>query len=189
MLGTQKFGVSYSKNAEVVRSCLYTRGHHTKFVCSSESLHERLQYSSGNLPTVLPCAQLRSMKGLFGFAGLLIVLCVGFYFYFKESTSFGPAGTPTNPRAAIDITGVQNDLVAIASAERRRYASDSHYVSLDDLISNGDVSMRTKQRGPYQYSSDVSDNSFRITATYNGEPVEGAPRTIWIDESMQLRRE
>jgi len=129
------------------------------------------------------------MKGLFGFAGLLIVLCVGFYFYFKESTSFGPAGTPTNPRAAIDITGVQNDLVAIASAERRRFASDSHYVSLDDLISNGDVSMRSKQRGPYQYSSDVSENSFRITATYNGEPVEGAPRSIWIDESMQIRRE
>jgi hypothetical protein len=158
-------------------------------VCSSEDLHERLQYSAGNLLPDSSCAQLRSMKGLFGFAGLLIVLCVGFYFYFKESTSFGPAGTPTNPRAAIDITGVQNDLVALANAERRRFASDNHYVSLDELISNGDVSLRTKQRGPYQYASDVSDNSFRITATYNGEPVEGAPRTIWIDESMQLRRE
>jgi len=149
----------------------------------------RTPYSAGNLPPVSGCAQLRSMKGLFGFAGLLIVLCVGFYFYFKESTSFGPAGTPTNPRAAIDITGVQNDLVAIASAERRRFASDNHYVALDDLISNGDVSMRTKQRGPYQYSSDVSENGFRITATYNGDPVEGAPRAIWIDETMQIRRE
>ena len=129
------------------------------------------------------------MKGLFGFAGLLIVLCVGFYFYFKESTSLAPAGTPTNPRAAIDITGVQNDLVAVANAERRRFASDSKYVSLDDLISNGDISMQTKQRGPYQYSSDVSERSFRITATYTGDPVEGAPRTIWIDENMQVRRE
>lgn len=129
------------------------------------------------------------MKGVFGFAGLLIVLCVGFYFYFKESTSFGPAGTPTNPRAAIDITGVQNDLVAIANAERRHFASDSKYVSLDELISNGDVSMQKKERGPYQYSSDLSENGFRITATYNGDPVEGAPRSIWIDETMQIRRE
>ncbi|HEX7960024.1 MAG TPA: hypothetical protein VF493_08910 [Terriglobales bacterium] len=129
------------------------------------------------------------MKGVFGFAGLLIVLCVGFYFYFKESTSFGPAGAPTNPRAAIDITGVQNDLVAIASAERRHFASDSKYVSLDELISNGDVSMQKKERGPYQYAADVSDNGFRITATYNGDPVEGAPRSIWIDETMQIGRE
>ena len=129
------------------------------------------------------------MKGVFGFAGLLIVLCVGFYFYFKESTSFGPAGTPTNPRAAIDITGVRNDLVAIANAERRHFASDSKYVSLDELISNGDVSMQKKERGPYQYAADVSDNGFRITATYNGNPVEGAPRSIWIDETMQIGRE
>jgi hypothetical protein len=129
------------------------------------------------------------MKGVFGFAGLLIVLCVGFYFYFKESTSFGPAGTPTNPRAAIDITGVQNDLVAIAGAERRHFAADSKYVSLDELISNGDVSMQKKERGPYQYSADVSDNGFRITATYNGDPVQGAPRSIWIDETMQIGRE
>ena len=129
------------------------------------------------------------MKGVFGFAGLLIVLCVGFYFYFRESTSFAPAGTPTNPRAAIDITGVQNDLMAIASAERRHFAADSKYVSLDELISNGDVSMQKKERGPYQYSSDVSENGFRITATYNGDPVEGTPRSIWIDETMQIRRE
>jgi hypothetical protein len=146
-------------------------------------------YSSGNLLPQPWCAQLRSMKGVFGFAGLVIVLCVGFYFYFKESTSFGPAGTPTNPRTAIDITGVQNDLMALASAERRHFASDSKYVSLDELISNGDVNMRKKERGPYQYSSDVGENGFRITATYNGDPVEGAPRSIWIDETMQIGRE
>lgn len=128
------------------------------------------------------------MSRTLGFLGVLIVVAAGLYIYSKQiqSTS-APGGTAANPRSTIDVTGVKNDLVSIANAERRRRATDGKYASLDDLISNGDISMQTPSRGPYSYSSDVSDQSFRITATYNGS--DPGPKTLYIDESMQIRTE
>jgi hypothetical protein len=129
------------------------------------------------------------MGRVLGFVGLLITVAIGAYIYSKQATSVSPAAAG-NPRATIDLVGVQNDLLAIANAERRHQASDGKYVSLDELISNGDLSMSAKKRGPYEYSSDVSDSSFRVTATYRGETrAEGMPQSLSIDETMQVRRE
>ena len=130
------------------------------------------------------------MRGIFGFLGLLIVAASGFYIYSRQATALSPGGSAAaSPRATIDLVGVRNDLIAIASAERRHQASDGRYASLDDLISNGDVSMQRKERGPYQYSSDASESSFRITATYSGDAPPGVPHSMSIDESMQIRQE
>jgi hypothetical protein len=121
-----------------------------------------------------------------GFVGLLVVLGVGMYLYKQQLVATAaPGGTAANPRMTIDTAGVKNDLVAIGSAERRRFASDGKYVDIGDLISNGDISMQQPSRGPFSYSSNVTDSGFTITATYSGNDPN-APKTMSINQDMQL---
>jgi hypothetical protein len=129
------------------------------------------------------------MSRVFGFVGLFLVLGVGLFIYKQqiEATS-APGGAMSNPHATIDVVGVKNDLVAMAQGERRRYASEGKYVSLDELISNGDISMQKPSRGPFNYSSDVSESGFVITAT-NSRGDAGAPKTISIDQTMEIKTE
>ena len=73
------------------------------------------------------------MGRLFGFLGVVIVLAIGMYVYSKQvQSSSAPAGANT-PKAAINITGVRSDLIGIATAERRYFASEGKYASLDEL--------------------------------------------------------
>ena len=125
------------------------------------------------------------MARTLGFIAVLIAAFVVIYLYVKQVQTVSPAGTQ-NPRAQIDITGVKNDLLVIANAERRHFASDGKYVSLDDLIANHDISMQSPSRGPYTYSADVSEDSFRVTATYSGPPGAGMPQQLVIDQTMQI---
>src|SRR5581483_6289587 len=82
-----------------------------------------------------------------GFISIIIVAAIGFWIYTKQGSSASPGGNAAaSPRATIDLVGVKNDLNAIAQAERRHYASDGKYVSLDDLRSNGDISMQGSGR-------------------------------------------
>jgi hypothetical protein len=129
------------------------------------------------------------MGRVFGFVGLLIVLGAGMYIYKQEIVATSaPGGSTSNPRATIDVTGVRTDLIAIASAERRHYASDAKYVDISELISNGDISMQTPSRGPFSYSSSVTDTGFKITATYGGDDL-GVPKELSIDETMNITSE
>ncbi|MCU1311056.1 MAG: hypothetical protein JWO20_2181, partial [Candidatus Angelobacter sp.] len=73
----------------------------------------------------------------------------------------------------------------IANAERRRLASDGKYVSLEDLRSNGDISMPSNTRGPYTYTVETSEAGFVVRATYSGAD-SSAPRSISVDQTMQL---
>ncbi|MCI0351866.1 MAG: hypothetical protein L0Z53_20795 [Acidobacteriales bacterium] len=118
------------------------------------------------------------------FLGLLIALAVGAYLITQRSQVPEEAG---NPRAAIDIAGVRNDLVALANAERRYFARESRYASLDELRSAGDISMPSNNRGPYLYTVEAGENNFRITAVYTGPPDSEAIRSLSIDETMQIR--
>src|SRR4051794_36535275 len=128
------------------------------------------------------------MSKSFGFIALILVAGIVMYLYMRNTIAVTPGvdGKAT-PQATIDITGVKNDLNAIAQAERRYWATNSKYVSIDDLRSNGDISMQKNGRGQYEYSAVYSDNNFRIVATYNGEPMSGVPHSLSIDESMNLR--
>jgi hypothetical protein len=118
------------------------------------------------------------------FLGLLIALAIGAYIFSQRSQN--PAGAG-NPRATIDVVGVKNDLVTLANAERRYFARESKYASLDELRSAGDISMPSDSRGPYMYTVDTGENSFRITATYTGPPDSEAIRSLSIDENMQIQ--
>ena len=133
------------------------------------------------------------MSRAFGFIGLLIVLGIGAYIYMRQAQAVTPggggAGSTATPRSTIDVVGVKNDLIALANAERRHFAADGKYVSIDELRSNGDISMPTNHRGPYSYSAETSDTGFRIVASYSGPPNAGVPHSFSIDETMQIKTE
>lgn len=121
-----------------------------------------------------------------GFIGLLIALAVGAYLYTRQSNAGLPSGA-TSPKAAIDLTGVKNDLLAIAQAEKRYHAMNSRYGSLAELRENGDTNV-SDSRGPYAYSVETSENGFVVRATYSG-PDETMPRVVTIDHNLQYRNE
>ncbi len=119
----------------------------------------------------------------------LIALAIGVYLYThsakQAATAAGGAGSP---KMAIDVTGVKNDLIAFANAEKQEYALNGKYASLDDLRGKG-VAIPADHRGPFTYSAEVGDTDFKITATYSGDPIPGAARVLWIDQTMQVKTE
>jgi hypothetical protein len=121
------------------------------------------------------------MGRAFGFLSVIIVAAVGGYFYMNQMHAVTPGGT--SPKVMIDVTAVRNDLLAMANAERRYWATNAKYASLDELRNNGDVPIPS--RANYTYSADVGDSAFKIIATYSGsDPV--APKTITVDETMAM---
>jgi hypothetical protein len=127
------------------------------------------------------------MGRAFGFLTLIIVVAVGAYIYMRQTQSVMTAGT-SSPTATVDLIGVKNDLLAIAQAERAHGATHGGFVSIDELRSQGDLSMARNNRGPYAYSAEVGDGNFRIVATYSGSDPS-MPKTISIDQSLQISQE
>ena len=102
------------------------------------------------------------MTRVLGLIGLLIAMAIGFYLYTRSTQTTSSAVGAATPRAAIDVTGVRNDLLTFASAEKQQFALEGKYLSLDELRAKGTV-LPQDRRGPYSYSADVSATSFRIT--------------------------
>ena len=127
------------------------------------------------------------MGRAFSYLSLLIVLCVGAWLYTRQATSVMPAGSG-NVRAVVDTTGVQNDLLAIANAERSQFALEGKYLPLDELRSKGVINLPASGRAGYTYSVDVGSDAFRAVASYSGPPG-AAPQTISIDQTMELHTE
>lgn len=126
------------------------------------------------------------MRGIFGFLSLVIVLAIGMYIYSRQMQSSSAAAGATNPVGAINITGVRSDLISIASAERRYFATEGKYASLDDLISSNTITV-ARQRLPYTYSVEVSSDGFRVVATRSGENISGTPARLSVDENMEFQ--
>lgn len=126
------------------------------------------------------------MGRAFGFIGLLIAVAIGGYLYTRQTQALGPGGA--TPKTTIDVTGARNDLIAIANAERRYWATNSKYVSLDELRSNGDISLATNGRGGYAYTVETSESGFKVVATYGG-PDANAPKRLSVDETMTVKTE
>ena len=126
------------------------------------------------------------MRALGSLLALLAVVAIGLFIYRSQFTGPGDVTQGTgNVRAAADITGVKNDLLAMAQAERAYMALNGRYASLADLRQSGDLMIDpARDRQGYYYSAQVSERSFLITATYTG-PATGMP-TLSIDESMQV---
>jgi len=130
------------------------------------------------------------MRGMMSFLSLVFVVAIGMMIYRSYFTGRGGVATmgTDNPRAAVDITGVQNDLLMMAQSERAFHALNGRYAPLAELQSSGNLAVDpSRGRQGYSYSSTVSDTSFRITATYSG-PATGMP-TLSIDQTMQITRQ
>jgi len=127
------------------------------------------------------------MGRLFGFLSLIIVMAVGLYIYSKQAQiSSAPAGA-NNPKAAINITGVRGDLISIATAERRYFASEGKYASLDELISANYLTV-ARQRPPYTYEVETSSSGFRVVATRTADDGSGTPAQLSVDENMEFQQ-
>jgi len=129
------------------------------------------------------------MGKTFSFVALLAVLVVGAWYYMHQAQGVMSAGT-SNPTATVDLIGVRNDLLAMAQAERSHAAlNNGTYVSLDELRSGGDLTMTRDRRGPYTYSAELSESGFHIVATYSGPENSGMPKSLSIDQTMQISQE
>ncbi len=121
-------------------------------------------------------------------ASLVLVVAIGlgvYCFYFRQVQ---PGGSGTVPTQAISLTGVQNDLIAIAQAERAHFAENGSYVSLADLTSSGALSMPRQGRDGYTYSVETSANSFTATARYTGPPGGPYHPTLTVDQTIEVRQ-
>ncbi len=123
---------------------------------------------------------------------LTAVISVGAYLYFLKQAAPAPGMVATQ---AISLTGVQNDLVAIAQAERMYYVQNGSYADLTTLASTGTMNITRTSRDGYAYSVEPSGSSFTATARYTAPPVEmpkgtEAPRfpTITIDQTMEIHQ-
>ncbi|MGC2694651.1 MAG: hypothetical protein WA738_02575 [Candidatus Angelobacter sp.] len=128
------------------------------------------------------------MGRAFGFLTLIIVVAVGAYIYMRQTQSVMTAGAGS-PTATVDLMGVRSDLLAIAQAERSHAALQGGYVSIDALRSQGELTMNRNNRGPYNYSAEIGDSGFRIVATYSGPESTGTPKTLSIDQAMQIMQQ
>ena len=130
----------------------------------------------------------------FGLISVLLTaaISVGAYMYFLKQSAPAPGMVATQ---AISLTGVQNDLVAIAQAERMYYAQNGSYAGLATLASTGTMNITRTSRDGYTYSVEPSGNSFTATARYSAPPVE-VPNgvepphfpTITIDQTMKIHQ-
>jgi hypothetical protein len=115
---------------------------------------------------------------------LLIVVGVGGYLYSRQAQSVTAIGS--NPITAVEVSGVHNDLIALANAERRYFALNSKYASIEELRSNGDVLIPIREN--FSYTAQTSDNGFKIVAAYSGSDPK-APKRIIMDQSMMMTTE
>jgi len=124
---------------------------------------------------------------VFGLMSVVIVMAIGMYIYSKQMQSSSAEAGANNPKAAINITGVRADLIAIASAERRHFASDGKYVSLDELISSKDITV-ARQRPPYSYEVETTAGSFKVVATRTVDDGSGTPAQLTVDDNMEFQQ-
>ena len=127
------------------------------------------------------------MGRAFGFISVVIVLAVGMYVYSKQAQSSSAAAGANSPKAAINITGVRSDLISIATSERRYFATEGKYASLDELISANYITVGRRQRPPYTYEVQTSSTGFRVVATRSGDDTSGTPAQLSVDETMEFQ--
>jgi hypothetical protein len=125
----------------------------------------------------------RIMGRVFGFVGAIVTIAIGMYIYSLQVKTLIPGAGSGNPEGVTTITGVKNDLIGIANAERGYLAAQGKYASLDELISGNYISIRG-ERPPYIYDVETTSSSFRATAT---RTTKGAPAQLWITETMEVQ--
>ena len=130
--------------------------------------------------------QTRNMKAL---ALLLVgaaILFGAYELYLKKMpvTDQGTAATQ-----AISLTGVRNDLLQIAEAERGYIALNGNCVSLSELTTSGTLTVEKSGREGYSYDVEcLSGADFQVTARHAPAPAGSSIRypNFAIDQTMQI---
>jgi len=123
------------------------------------------------------------MGRVLGFLGTVITMAIGMYIYSLQVKTLSPSTGGGNTEEVATITGVKNDLVGIANAERGYQASQGKYASLGELTSGNYLTIRG-ERPPYIYDVEIGSSGFRATAT---RTTKGAPAQLWITEAMEVK--
>lgn len=121
------------------------------------------------------------MRGIVALVAALAVVLLGYRVYLSQALPKAEGGG--SPINAISATGVKNDLIAIAQAERAYMAEHGSYASLDELISSNTMSMNRSSRDGYTYSVETQGGTFTVTARYSG-PIKPPPSSFVIDQTM-----
>jgi hypothetical protein len=153
------------------------------------SLHMRWALGRSNEPSAY-----NFIVKVFGLISILAtaVISVFVYMYFLKQAAPAPGMVATQ---AISLTGVQNDLMAIAQAERMYFAQNGSYTDLPTLASTGTMNITRTSRDGYTYSVEPSGNNFTVIARYTAPPIE-PPKgvtpphfpTISIDQTMEIHQ-
>lgn len=121
-------------------------------------------------------------------AALLVVaaMLLGIYYFFLKKMPTTDEGTA--PTQAISLTGVRNDLLQIAQAERGFIAQNGRCAALEELVSAGAISMARPGRDGYEYSIDCSSSDVTVTARHAPAPADSPIRypNFAIDQTMQI---
>lgn len=123
-----------------------------------------------------------------GLIGLIIVALIAGAIYWFSIRQVQPAGQGTVATQAISLTGVKNDLLAIAQAERQYQAQNGSYATLDQLVSGGALTMDRRGRDGYVYTVETSGAGFTVTARHSGGSSEVRWPTLVADQTMQIRQ-
>jgi hypothetical protein len=123
------------------------------------------------------------MGRVLGFLGTVITMAIGMYIYSLQVKTLSPSTGGGNTEEVATITGVKNDLIGIANAERGYQASQGKYASLDELTSGNYLTIKG-ERPPYIYDVEIASSGFRATAT---RTTKGAPAQLWITEAMEVK--
>jgi hypothetical protein len=128
------------------------------------------------------------MRAILSLISLVVKLALGLFIYKHYLAQVTPAGAGSTPMQTISVTGVQNDLIAIAQSERIYNAQNSSYGTLDQLTSSGALSMAQTGRDGYTYSIETSSGGFTVTARHPAGPGPAHYPTLSIDQTMEIHR-
>jgi len=130
-----------------------------------------------------------------GLVSVLIVAAVGMGIYMYTLKQAAP-GQGLVGTQNISVTGVKNDLIAIAQAERMYYTQNGSYADLPTLASSGTMNITRTSRDGYTYTVEPSGNTFTVTARYTAPPVDNPAKvtpphfpTFAIDQTMEIHQE
>src|SRR5712691_12983433 len=120
--------------------------------------------------------------------GILVGAALFFVVYHFSLKRMPATDEGTAPTQAISLTGVRNDLLQIAQAERAYIATNGHCASLDELISSNSLTMTRTERDGYSYAVECSGVGFTATARHLPAPAGSPIRypNLSADSSMEV---
>ena len=125
----------------------------------------------------------RSLGSLIGILVVAAVVGSIYKYYFSQNQQAAPV---SRPQQTIDVTGVKNDLLGMAQAERIYQTEHSSYGSLDDLVSSGALTVKKSGRDGYTYEAAASTETFRIIAHCPSATLPGCTSFV-IDQTMEIQ--